>query len=76
MSKYELSAPDDDCSTRFIERDGSNLTCPYYHHPTKESPKGEANCGDWCPLFEFIPEGDKVQLHCGSGNAEYSLKEE
>ena len=74
MSVYKLSKPDKDCSTRFIERDGSNLSCPYHTSYDENGKPSGAQCGDWCPLFDHVEEASKVQLHCGSGNAEYPLK--
>jgi len=74
VPEHVLSEPTDDCTTRFLERDGSTLSCPYHTVYDEKGKRSNAQCGDWCPLFDYVPEGNKVQLHCGSGNAEYQLK--
>lgn len=78
--KYTLSKADGG-ATRFLERDGYMVSCPYHTCYDEKNKPSNANCGDWCSMFdtvEFcIDEGKallKVQLHCGSGNAEYQIE--
>ena len=58
---------------QYLERNGRTLACPYSQDDT--------GCGNWCPLFDIIVIGNdvqkpavKLQLHCGSGNAEYEIE--
>ena len=73
--KHILSKTDKDCSTRFLERDGSTLSCPYHTCYDEKGVPSNVQCGDWCPMLSYDEKLNTVYLLCGSGEAAYQLDE-
>ena len=85
MAKHTLSKKEEDCNTRFLERDGSTLSCPYHISYDEKGKPSNASCGDWCPQFDFQQVAENGQTHekinklyllCGSGNVAYTIEGE
>ena len=77
MVKYTVTKVSEDCATKFLERDGVNLVCPYHTSFDENGKPSNVECGDWCPMLDLqdLKDGKQVAyLLCGSGEAAYSIE--